>query len=119
MKYLVQVVCMVTACVALSLYNIVPKVYQGDTTPTGVVTSSKKSAESQGINTSTAERLDIADYLKQGGAVSGDQESVLGDALYKGDVETVKRVLEGGYSAKDFRYAIAAISNSYQVCSIT
>lgn len=61
------------------------------------------------------DRNDIADYLQHSGAVSGDQESVLNNALYKGDVETVKRVLEGGYSAKDFRYALAAISNSYKI----
>lgn len=60
------------------------------------------------------DRDDIADYLKQSGAVSGDQESVLNMALYNGDVDTVKRVLDDGYPAKD-KYAHIVISGAYHV----
>ena len=49
-----------TACVALLVYNIVPMVYQGGAAPTGLVTSLRKSAESQVINTYTAERSDMS-----------------------------------------------------------
>jgi ankyrin repeat protein len=54
-------------------------------------------------------RKDIADYLESAGAASGDQARVLNEALYRGDADTVKKVLDKGYDAKDAKYAFAAL----------
>lgn len=54
-------------------------------------------------------RKDIAEYLSGAGAESGDPAKVLGEALYRGDADAVKQVLDKGFDVHDAKYAFAAL----------
>lgn len=55
-------------------------------------------------------RQDIADYLQKAGAVTGDQKAAFHDAIRRGDVETVTKILNQGFDPNTENYVFAVLT---------
>ena len=64
-------------------------------------------------------RADIAKYLQSSGGTMGDETQVFGDALYRGDLDTLKKLLGNGYNPNRKKYVFAATRPSSEMLEKT